>query len=340
MAAPLQNDALRRDIAIALVLVAIFASIPLWGGRGFIFLSAVVMINMIFALGFNLIFGLAGFVSFGHAAFFAVGAYTTGLLLQDPEATFAGAWLAAGGVGGMAAAAIAIVGMRRTSGIYFAVLTLAFAELIRILISKSTLLGREDGMTGIKRPVIGSGLFDIDLSSGNNLYYVTLVLVVLMGGILYVLWHNRFGRLLAATRQEPDRVTMLGGNIHALRLGAFITSGVFSGLAGGLYAPMAQLLTPDLAQWTHSALPILFALVGGVSYFWGPVAGAVVFMGLEHATRNIVGLSELIVGAVLLLVVLIVPGGLIGGLERLRQRISKTRHVEGAVLRDDEGGAS
>lgn len=316
-----RSGARQRDFLIALILTAGFASVPWWGGKGLVFLSSVVMINAIFALGFNLVFGRAGLVSFGHAAFYAAGAYATGLLLaRFVEFPFLAAWLVGGAVGGLVAAGVAVAALRRTSGIYFAILTLALAELVRILISKSTLLGREDGLTGIKRPVIGFGPLGVDLSAGNNLYYMTLVLAVLMGALLYLLWHNRIGRLLAAARQEPERVGFLGVNVHALRFGAFVASGVFAGLAGGLYAPAAQLLTPELAHWGHSALPILFCLVGGVSYFWGPVVGAIMFIGLEHVTRNVVGLSELIVGAVLLVIVLMFPGGLIGGLERLRAR--------------------
>lgn len=306
------------DLAVAGVVIGLFASVPWWADKGLVFLASVVLINATFALSFNLVFGLTGLVSFGHAAYFAAGAYTTGLLLQSySQVPFPLAWLAAGIAGGLIAAAVAVVALRRASGIYFAILTLALAELVHILISKSDLLGREDGMTGIKRPVMDFGLFRLDLAQGNNLYYVTLVCVSFLALILYILWHNRYGRLLAAIRQDAERVRFLGINVHAMRFSAFVASGAFAGLAGGLYAPAAQLLTPEIAHWGYSALPILFCLVGGVAYFWGPVAGAVIFIGLEHMTRNIVGLSEILIGAVLLLVVLAFPGGVIGGAQRL-----------------------
>lgn len=307
------------DLWVAAAVAVLFATVPLWADKGTLYLASVVMINAVFALSFNMVFGLTGLVSFGHAAFFAAGAYTTGLLLQRfADLPFFVSWLAAGVIAGGVALVVATVALRRASGIYFAILTLALAELVHIVIAKSTLLGREDGLTGIKRPVVNMGLFNVDLATGNNLYYLTLVCCLLLGAIVYLLWHNWIGRLLAAVRQDSDRVRFLGVNVNALRFGAFVASGVLSGLAGGLYAPAAQLLTPEIGHWTHSALPILFCLVGGVSYFWGPVVGAVLFIGLEHMTRNVVGLSEMIIGSTLLAVVLLFPGGLIGGLKRLR----------------------
>ena len=330
-----KRSARSYDIVMAALVILLFASVPLWANKGLLFLASVVMINATFALSFNLVFGLTGLVSFGHAAFFAAGAYTTGLLLQSFSGVpFLLSWLAAGVTGGLVAAVVAIVALRRSSGIYFAILTLALAELMHILISKSDLLGREDGMTGIKRPVMDLGFFSVDLAAANNLYYLTLLCSVVLGAILYVLWHNRIGRLLAAIRQDADRVRFLGVNVHALKFTAFVTSGVMSGLAGGMYAPVSQLLTPEIAHWGYSALPILFCLVGGVSYFWGPIVGAVVFIGLEHMTRNVVGLSEVLIGLVLLLVVLVFPGGLIGGFKRVRAAWKPSR-PNNAVLGEE-----
>ena len=312
------TSVIRRDIGIAALSLGVFASVPLWADKGLIFLAAVVLIKIAFSFSFNLIFGLTGLVSFGHAAFFAAGAYTTGIVLaRFPDVPFLLSWLAAGGMGAFVALIVAVVALRRASGIYFAILTLALAELIHILIAKSTFLGREDGLTGITRPNLNLGIVNIDLATGNNLYFVTLLLTSLIGLVAYFIWHNRIGRLLAAIRQDSERVRFLGANVPALRLFIFVVSGCLAGLAGGLYAPTAQLLTPEIAHWSYSALPILFCLVGGVSYFWGPMLGAVIFVGLEHLTRHITGLSDIIIGLVLLIVVLGFPGGLIGGVERL-----------------------
>lgn len=337
----MQWGARSSDLAMAVSVILLFASVPVWADKGVLFLASVVMINAIFALSFNLVFGLTGLVSFGHAAFFASGAYATGYLLKEfSSVNFLVTWLAAGVAGAAVAAVVAVVALRRSSGIYFAILTLALAELVHILISKSDRLGREDGMSGIKRPVLDLGVFRIDLSFSDNLYYVTLALCVLLGLVAYVLWHNRIGRVLSAIRQDSERVRFLGVNVHAYKFFAFVMSGLLSGLAGGLYAPASQLLTPEIAHWGHSALPILFCLVGGVSYFWGPVVGAVVFIGLEHLTRNVVGLSEILIGMSLLLVVLVFPGGLIGGVHRLKRFVRSNIQPDAGTDRKIEEAAS
>jgi branched-chain amino acid transport system permease protein len=331
---PSSSAAGQADALAGAVLLLAFASVPLWADKGLIFLTSVLMINVVFALGFNVVFGLTGLVSFGHAAFFAVGAYAAGLLLQgDPRVPFLLILALAALAGALVAAVVAVVALRRSSGIYFAILTLALAELVHILIAKSTLLGREDGLTGIRSPAIDFGLLRLDLAQGNNLYYFTLVVVFIATVALWLLWHNAWGRVLAAIRQDPERTRFLGIDVHRMRFIAFVMSGAAAGLAGGLYAPVAQLLTPDLAHWSASALPILFCLVGGVSYFWGPVVGAIVFIGLEYATRNVVGLSELLIGSILLLVVLAFPGGVIGGVSRMigawHRRGSRVAPAEG-----------
>jgi branched-chain amino acid transport system permease protein len=316
-----------------LVLLAAFLTVPLWADKGLQFLAAVAMVQIVFALSFNTIFGLSGLVSFGHAAYFASGAYTAGVLLTRLPDLSIFAVLAAGGIaGGIMAIAVGIVAMRRASGIYFAILTLALAELLHILIAKSTFLGREDGLSGIARPKVNLGFTTLDLAQGANLYYFLLVLALLFGLAAWVLWNGGFGRSLSAIRQDADRAAFLGVNVHRSRLTVFALSGAGAGLAGAMYAPLAQLLTPEVAHWSFSALPILFCLLGGAASFWGPIAGVIVFLGLEHATRNIMGLSEVAIGLTLLFVVLVFPGGMIGGAQALARRRKKA-----AVSRNNRG---
>lgn len=306
---------------LAIMLLAAFLSVPLWADKGIVFLASVALVQMVFALSFNVIFGLSGMVSFGHAAYFAIGAYACGLLLRHVQGASIFMALAAGGLAGaLLAAVIGLVALRRSSGNYFAILTLAFAEMLHILIAKTPWFGREDGLTGIRRPVIDvPGVGAIDLAQGDGMFYFTLAVAALLALGAWVLWNSQWGRRLAAIRQEPDRAAFLGVDVHRARLAAFILSGAGAGFAGAMYAPLAQLLTPEVAHWSFSALPILFCLLGGTAIFWGPVAGVIVFLGLEHATRNIIGLSEVVIGTTLLLVVLVFPGGLAGGVVRLRQ---------------------
>lgn len=302
---------------IILVLAAI-ASVPFWASGGFIFLVGLLLIQTVFALSYNILFGLTGLVSFGQAALFAAGAYATAYLMRvAPDTPFLLAWLAGGLVGGVIAALIGMVALRRASGIYFAILTLALGQLVYTMIGKSTALGREDGMTGIARPALDLLLIEIDLSVGDRYFFFILAACAVVAGLLWWVWHGRIGRVLYAIRQDPERVRFLGVNVQRYREIAFIISGATTSLAGALLGPWQQILTPEISHWSYSALPILMCLLGGATYYWGPVAGAVLFVGLSHATRTMPGMSELLIGGVILLVVLAVPGGVAAGLARI-----------------------
>lgn len=313
-------------LLIVLVLAAI-GSVPFWAGGGLVFLVGLLLIQTVFALSFNILFGLTGLVSFGQAAFFAAGAYATAYLMRvAPDTPFLLAWLAGGLVGGVIAALIGVVALRRASGIYFAILTLALGQLVYTVIGKSTALGREDGMTGIARPVLDLLVMEIDLSVGDRYFFFILAACIVVAGLLWWVWHGRIGRVLYAIRQDPERVRFLGINVQRYREIAFTISGATTALAGALIGPWNQILTPEIADWSYSALPILMCLLGGASYYWGPAAGAILFVGLSHATRTMPGISELLIGGILLLVVLAVPGGVAAGLARIGK--SRRRSAE------------
>lgn len=322
-----QTQTLSLAVGAALAIgVAAFATVPLWAEKGIIFLAGIVMIQMVFAVSFNMMFGLTGLVSFGQAAFFAAGAYGSAYVAKvAPELPFMLSWAFGGVVGGVLAALIGLIALRRSSGIYFAILTLALGQLVYTVIGKSDALGREDGLIGIKRPVIDLLLFEIDLASGDNFYFFILAASLLLLAMLWWVWHGHLGRILAAVRQEPERVRFLGVNVRRYREYAFIISGMTTALAGGLIGPWSQLITPGLAHWSYSALPILFCLLGGASRFWGPAVGALVFAGLEHSTRTLVGAAELVVGGALLVVVLAMPGGIVGTIATLSEKVFSSK---------------
>lgn len=321
-----------RDVTPILLGIAltVFATLPFWAGKGLVFLAGIVLLQMVFALAFNLMFGLTGLVSFGQAAFFAAGAYASGWLARMlPDLPFFLTIAFGGAVGAVLSAIIGLVALRRASGIYFAILTLALGQLVYTLIGKTTALGREDGLIGIARPVLDFGVFEINLAAGDNYYFLILTASVVLSAILWWVWHGNLGRILAAIRQEPERVRFLGIDVRRYREYAFIISGTVTALAGALVAPWSQIITPMLAHWSYSALPILFCLLGGRSRFWGPAVGAIVFAGLEHATRTMVGVAELVVGGALLIVVLAMPGGILGTLSALGGRYFGTKREAG-----------
>jgi branched-chain amino acid transport system permease protein len=315
----------KRHVLIALI-AAVFLSAPMWAVGGTFFLMGILAIQIAFAVSFNMIFGLAGLVSFGHAAYFAVGAYASAALLRDvPQLPFLVSILAAGTAAGAVGAIVGLIALRRASGIYFAILTLALGELVHVIIAKTTYLGREDGFTGIPRPAIDLIAFRLDTANPSVLYLITLIIVMALIAGLAAVWYGPLGRAIAAARQDSERATFLGIDVARLHLFGYILATAAAGLAGGLYAPWAQLITPEIARWTYSAIPILFCLLGGAASFWGPVLGGIVFVGLEHATRTMIGLQELIVGGVLLGIVLGAPGGLTAGLSQLEARLARRK---------------
>jgi branched-chain amino acid transport system ATP-binding protein len=172
----------------------------------------------------------------------------------------------------------------------------------------STLLGREDGLSGIPRPVLSVGVVAVDLAHGNNYYWFVLVACLLLGLFLWWVAHSRIGRVLRGVRQDADRAAFLGIDVYAWRFRAFTIAGAVAALAGALQAPWAQIVTPQVAHCYKSTLPVLDTLLGGAGSFCGPLIGAAAFSFIAYGTRQLAGLSELIVGTVLLAVVLLAPG--------------------------------
>ena len=306
------------NLAVMLVGLAAFALVPFLFNRGVVFLAGLVAINVVFALSWNLLFAGVGLLSFGQAMFFAGGAYMVAVLsLHVPGMPFLGSLLAGTLTGGVIAFVFGFIALRRASGTYFAILTLAFAELIHIVITKTNLLGRNDGLVGIRRPTIDLGLFEINLATGNSYYYFLIVAMALAAFALWCLHNSPAGRLMQAIRQDPTRAAFLGADVQIWRLIAFVVSGCFAGLSGAVLAPWAQIVSPEIAHWSVSTQPILFALLGGTGSFWGPALGAVLFGTVDYATRNLQGLSDLTVGLLLLAVVLAIPGGVMGLVSRI-----------------------
>ncbi|MDA7418258.1 ABC transporter permease [Xenophilus arseniciresistens] len=293
--------------------VLVLATLPLWLSAGPLYVVGTVLIQVVFALSWNMLFGYTGLVSFGHAGFFAIGAYLTALALRHVAGVpFLGVIAASALFGALAAWGIGALALRRMSGVFLAVLTVALAEALRLIISFSAFLGREDGITDIPRPVLNLGLTRFDLGSSEAYYWFLLASCVLITGGMWWLLHSRFGRTLQTIRQDQERAAFMGTPVAGYRLAAFVISGAVAAVAGALYAPWARIVTIEEVHWLASAQPMLNTLLGGVSSFWGPVFGAGLFAAITYATRTLVGLSELIVGCGLLAIILLAPNGAVG----------------------------
>lgn len=314
-------------VALGIGVAALVFSVPWWADGGMMFLVGVVLIEALFALSWNLLYGITGLAAFGHAAFFAVGAYFVGVLLKvAPGVPFL--VVLAGGtlVGALVAWAVGSVALRRTTGIALAILTMALGEIFRIVAGYTTLLGKDDGLVAIPRPSIGG----ISLASGPAYY---LFLCVMCTAAAFALWwftSSQYGRMLRSIRQDAIRSEFMGIPVQRYRVVAFTLSGAVATLAGGLLAPLAQIVTPETANIMHSTQPMLSSLLGGIGYFWGPAVGAVIFGALSYGTRTLVGISELVSGGVLLLIVLAAPSGVLGTLESLLRRRGSGRRRQAA----------
>lgn len=326
------NDRLPQTLAILVAATVAALLVPAFAGKGLTFLAGLVAINVVFAMAWNLLFNTAGLLCFGQAMFFAAGAYGFAMAqLHAPGLPFA-VMLAAGALaGGVLAVAFGVVALRRSEGIYFAILTLAFSSLVHVVITKTDALGRNDGLTGLSRPVIDFGVGAIDFSRGDSYYYF---IIVSMSAAILGLWtfiHSPTGRLLRAIRQDPARAAFLGADVQGWRLAAFVVSGLFTAFAGAVSVPWIQIVSPEIAHWSMSTKPVLFALLGGAGSFWGPAIGAILFSAVEYLARDLHGVVDMFTGLLLLVVVLAVPGGIMGLAARFRRKSGSAREKPGAL---------
>lgn len=321
--APARKDSLSaRLLPALLVLLVIFLFFaPALLNPGLLFIVGMTLIQSIFALSWNLLFGFTGLASFGHAGFYAIGAYFTGAALRyNFPLPFIVVLLIAGLLGAAVAWAIGVVALKRLSGIFLAVLTVALTEALGKIIGFSPALGEQDGLGNIPRPVMGFGLFDIDLTHGDDYYRFLLIASI---GIIAALWwvvHSRLGRTFRAIREDADRASFVGIDVARYRVISFMISGGTAALAGALSAPWTRIVTLDQVNWLASTQPILNSLLGGFTSFWGPIVGAVTLSTINYWTRAFPGLSEIMVGGILVVVILVAPTGIIGLIGKLRRR--------------------
>jgi branched-chain amino acid transport system permease protein len=268
--------------------------------------------TMIFALAassLNLILGYGGMVSFGHAAYFGLGAYTVAILTREGVASAWTIWAVAVGLSAVLALLIGAISLR-TRGVYFIMITLAFAQMIYYLVVSFKQYGGEDGLRA-KRPEFG--LFELNETS---LYYLTLGVLLAALYLLYRLVHSRFGRVLQAIRENESRALALGYPVFRFQLTAFVIAGALAGLAGVLMAHYTQYASPSLLAWQQSGHLMMMVILGGVGQFWGGVLGAALLFVVEEVLQDLTIHWQLGVGLMLLLVVLFFPKGLAGMMRR------------------------
>jgi branched-chain amino acid transport system permease protein len=311
---------------VRLIPLALLLLVPLLAGRFYQYLLTQILIASLVAVAFNLLLGTTGLLSFGQAAFYGVGAYTVGLLATKAGFAPLPALLLAPVFGGAAAGLIGFFCVR-LSGVHFAMLTLAFGQLVFAIVFKwYGFTGGDNGIQGIPIRLLPGG---IDISSTQAMYYFALVVVGISAEILRRIRSSPFGATLKAIRENKQRAEYLGVNVKLYQWAAFVTAGAFTGLAGGLYALMEKSISPDIIHWTKSAEPVLMTIIGGIYSFAGPVVGAGVFIVLNSYLVAWTEMWALVLGLILLVMVLMLPGGVVGFInEKARGALTKRGWVK------------
>lgn len=270
-----------------------------------------VLIFALAATSLNFILGYGGMVALGHAAFFGAGAYAVAMLSVQGISQALIAWPVAMVVAGALALVIGLISLR-TRGVYFIMITLAFAQMVFYLFISLRQYGGEDGLN-LKGPSLFPGL---NLADDRTFYYVVLVVVLACLWWLNRLINARFGQALQGIRENESRMEALGYPVFRIKLLAFVIAGVMAGLAGALLASHNQFVSPSLMHWTASANLIIMVIVGGIGLRYGGLVGAAVMLWLEEVLRLYTDYWHLPLGVLLLAIVLFAPRGLAGMFKR------------------------
>jgi branched-chain amino acid transport system permease protein len=296
-------------VAVMTMAVAALAAFPLLASAfGLDFYIGVVRRILIFALAaasLNIILGYGGMVALGHAGFIGVGAYTVVALSEAGITSAWVLWPAAVLVAALVAAATGAVSLR-TRGVYFIMITLAFAQMLYFVFVSLRRYGGDDGYNIAARPVLGLGL---DSANESTLYWVMLVLVALVLVLLNRAMQSRFGHAIAGIRDNEVRMRALGYPVYLLQLAAFVIAGAAAGLAGALLAANSGFVSPSSMHWTQSATLVVMVVIGGLGRRWGGVVGAAIWLALEETLKLQTDYWHLPLGLLLIGIALWAPQG-------------------------------
>ncbi|WP_096670837.1 branched-chain amino acid ABC transporter permease [Polaromonas sp. AET17H-212] len=271
----------------------------------------------IFACAFNLLLGFTGLLSFGHAAFFGSAAYATGWIVKSQGWTPELGILAGVVASGLIGLVVGLVAIRR-QGIYFAMITLAIAQMVYFVCLQAPFTGGEDGLQGVPRGAL-FGLFSLE--SDTAMYY--LVVAVFVGCFLAIsrIVRSPFGQVLKMIRENEPRAISLGYQVDRYKLLAFVLSAALAGLAGSLKTLVMGFATLSDAHWSMSGEVILMTLLGGVGTFFGPVFGAGIVISLQNLLADKVGSwVTVIIGVIFVICVLAFRKGVVGELQAFMER--------------------
>jgi branched-chain amino acid transport system permease protein len=301
----------------AVVLLAALALLPLYveltGSRFLLTLFTRIIILALAAVSLNLILGYGGMMSFGHAVYLGIGGYSVGILAH--EGVYSGfiQWPVALAASALFALVIGALSLR-TRGVYFIMITLAFAQMAYYVVAGLARYGGDDGLTIYKRSQFGP----LNLSNKIEFYYFCLVLLY---ASIYLVWriiNSRFGLVIQGSRSNDTRMRAIGFPTFRYKLICFVIAGTMCGVSGALLANHTDFVSPAMMYWTRSGDLIIMVVLGGMGSLIGPVFGAVMLLVLEETLSGITEYWQIILGPLLLLVVLFARGGIDGLLGKVR----------------------
>jgi branched-chain amino acid transport system permease protein len=310
----------------------LLAAFPLIGTTFYVQLGAKIMIMAIFAMSLDLLVGHTGLVSLGHAAYFGVAAYA--LALISPKYEPASFWLTLPFAVAAAAAAALMIGFLvvRTTGVYFIMVTLAFAQMLYSVFHDTGLGGGSDGIYIYTRPELSmAGVKPVDLENPVHFYYLVLVLMIAVYALLNKMLHAPFGRALAGIKANETRMRSIGYPIFAYKLGAFVLGGALAGVAGYLAACQFGFVNPEILAWHHSGTVLMMVILGGMGKLHGAMLGAFAYVLLQESLSApaVVGAYskhwQLPMGSLIVLIVLALPHGLAGLFHRGGPRFKRRK---------------
>jgi len=305
---------------IALTAVwALLAAAPFWAPLvgGYTALGARVLVLALAAMSVNFLLGFAGVLSFGHAAYFGLGAYGAGFALKFLAPSTPLSLLCGTLLGGIAGALLGLLIVRRR-GVYFAMVTIAFGQVLYyIAFQWSSLTGGDDGLRGFARQPLDLGFAKIDiLGDETAFYYFVLLCFALVVAVMGFILRSPFGRAMIAIRENERRARFLGLAVERHIWIAFTLSCFFAGFAGALYALVNNFADPRGLHYSQSGDFVMMAVMGGMRNFWGPLLGAAVFVVVQDYLSSVTVNWMSFIGLLFVLVVLFFPRGLLGFIRR------------------------
>ena len=302
-------------LLLALVLLPVYVEFT--GSRFLLTLFTRIVILALAAVSLNLILGYGGMMSFGHAAYLGIGGYSVGILAYEGVTSGFVQWPVALLVSALFALVIGALSLR-TRGVYFIMITLAFAQMAYYIVAGLARYGGDDGLTIEKR----SQFFPpLNLSNKMQFYYLCLALLF---ASIYLVWrivNSRFGLAVQGARSNDTRMRAIGFPTYRYKLTCFVIAGTLCGLSGALLANHTDFVSPAMMYWTRSGDLIIMVVLGGMGSTFGPLFGAVALLVLEEVLSGITEYWQIILGPLLLLVVLFARGGIDGLLGKMRQRV-------------------